>query len=205
MRVPQERAMQIICVTGSASGAGKTTVACGLLASLPGWSALKVTCRHGAGPCPHHGRQCNVCASLDAPWRLTEMTAGNDTPGKDTDRLRRAGARRVLWLVTHGRHLAQAMGQGLFELRGAPGVVVEGNSAATCLDADLVIWVGRGDFRRWSPSGRRAADDADYTILLRGDERPEEIQAVCQKALAVLEKPVRRTRLDTVGHDVGSA
>jgi molybdopterin-guanine dinucleotide biosynthesis protein len=171
--------MKIICVAGASSGVGKTTVACGMLRHLPGWAALKVTRSHRHGPCPHR-KGCNVCATLQQPYRLLEMAPGKDVPGKDTWRLREAGASRVLWLIARPEAVQRGLKDALRKLKSAPGVVVEGNSAVPLVGADLVVMVKRrgGDL---SPSARAAAPYADRTIFV--DEK---------QPLAMLEKKCAR-------------
>jgi molybdopterin-guanine dinucleotide biosynthesis protein len=175
--------MKIICVAGASSGVGKTTVACGLLRHLPGWAALKVTRSHGVGPCPHHRRGCTVCAALDQPFRLQEMTSENDLPEKDTWRLRQAGASRVFWLTAQPEAVARGLKQSLRKLKAAPGVVIEGNSAVPLVEADLVVMVRRRG-GEMSPSARAAAGRADRTIFTDADKPLSSVDAKCRRLVA---------------------
>lgn len=118
-------------------------MACGLLRYLPGWAAIKVTRCHGRKPCPHKKRGCNVCGTLAGPFQLREMTDETDVPGKDTWRLREAGAARVFWLIAQSEAVELGLKKALGRLKSAPGVVIEGNAAASLVAADLVVMVRR--------------------------------------------------------------
>jgi hypothetical protein len=137
-------AVKTICVAGGASRAGKTTFAAKLLARLPGWSACKVTtCLERVGePCPRgRGDECGVCGRLDQPWVIDEEPGDGTTAAKDTGRLRAAGAARVLWVRTRPAALAESVRHALEMLRGAPGVLLEGNHVLEVFDPDVAVMV----------------------------------------------------------------
>ena len=176
--------MKIICVAGASSGVGKTTVACGMLRHLPGWAALKVTRSHRRGPCPHR-KGCNVCATLQQPYRLLEMAPGKDVAGKDTWRLREAGASRVFWLIARPEAVQRGLKKALRKLKSAHGVVIEGNSAVPLVDADLVVMVKRrgGEL---APSARAAAAYADRTIFVDEKQPVSQIEKKCARIVRAL-------------------
>ncbi len=169
--------MKIVCVAGASSGAGKTTVACGLLRQLPGWAALKVTRCHGAKPCPHKKRGCNVCGTLAGPYQLLEMTRETDVPGKDTWRLREAGAARVLWLIAQPEAVERGLRKALARLKSAPGVVVEGNAAVPWLKADLVVMVRRRAGEKETASGRAVESLVNQTFIFD----PKRVERECKR------------------------
>jgi len=171
--------MKVVVVAGAASGVGKTTVACGLLRNLPGWAAIKVTrCRPGR-PCPHRAG-CDVCSTLDEPYRLAEMTDANDAKGKDTWRMRRAGASRVAWLIARPGALEEGFNAALRGLSAAPGVVVEGNSAAALPGVDFVVMILREGMADRSPGADEAEARADVRIVLTGAGDEVEIERACR-------------------------
>jgi molybdopterin-guanine dinucleotide biosynthesis protein len=176
--------MKIICVAGASSGVGKTTVACGMLRRLPGWAALKVTRSHLGGPCPHR-KGCNVCATLKQPYRLLEMAPGKDAAGKDTWRLREAGASRVFWLIARPEAVRRGLKKALRLLGSAPGVVIEGNSAVPLAGADLVIMVKRrgGEL---APSARAAAPYVDRTIFVDEKQPAWQTEKKCARIVRAL-------------------
>jgi molybdopterin-guanine dinucleotide biosynthesis protein len=177
--------MRIICVAGASSGVGKTTVACGMLRHLPGWAALKVTRSHRRDPCPHQ-KGCNVCATLKRPYRLLEMAPGKDVPGKDTWRLREAGASRVFWLIARPEAVGRGLKKALLKLKAAPGVVIEGNSAVPWVEADLVVMVRRRGGGEMSPSAWTAARHADRTIFIDESKPASSIELKCRRILRAL-------------------
>lgn len=131
--------VKIITVSGSSSGAGKTTVAERLLRELKGWSALKVTLLH-YGACPIN-RDCGACENLDSKFSIISNRKIIEEEGKDTQRLKKAGAEQVLWLRSKPEGLRQGLKQSLLSLKRAKGVIVEGTSVLKYLKPDLAIFV----------------------------------------------------------------
>lgn len=134
---------KIITVSGSCSGAGKTTVAEFLLKKLKGWSALKVTVRYN-GLCPTN-RDCGVCEKLDSKFSIVADKNIIEEEGKDTQRLKKAGAKQVLWLRAKPNGLRPGLKQALFKMKGTKGVIIEGTSVLKYLKPDLAIFVGKKD------------------------------------------------------------
>jgi len=145
---------RIICVTGAYSGAGKTTVAETLLKHLPGkWGALKYT-------------KTSFYTSVKDE---TESAA----EGKDTYRLRVAGAKLVIRIESPYEALAEAVSVAMSLLSGCDGIVAEGNSLIEFLPADVVIFVFGKDSKKIKPSAVKALQRAD--ILVKGSINEEEI------------------------------
>jgi hypothetical protein len=182
--------MSIICIAGTSSGVGKTTVACGLLRYLPGWAAIKVTRCHLRGPCPHQ-RGCNVCMTLTGSYQLREMTSANDVSGKDTWRLREAGASRVLWLIAQPEAVERGLKKALARLKSAPGVVVEGNAAVPWLGADLVVMVKRQAGDKLSPSALTAAFYTDQTFFLDEPKLTPRVDQECRRSARLVTSRAR--------------
>src|SRR3989338_7440210 len=88
--------MKIIVVSGERSGIGKTHLAQELLKYLSGWSALKVTVGRDSG-CPHE-RSCGVCLEIKEPFYIIKEPRIINQAGKDTARLKEAGAKEGMWL-----------------------------------------------------------------------------------------------------------
>jgi molybdopterin-guanine dinucleotide biosynthesis protein len=127
-----------------------------------------------------------VCATLDRPYRLLEMTPENDLPDKDTWRLREAGASRVFWLIARPEAVGRGLKKALLRLEAAPGVVIEGNSAVPWVDADLVVMVRRRSGGEMSPSARTAARHADRTIFIDESKPASQIEKKCSRILRTL-------------------
>lgn len=132
--------MQIISITGTASGVGKTTVAQFLLKFLWGFSALKITTRHEGSNCPRHS-ECDVCETMKRPYTVTVDPLQINQMGKDTALFNNAGARKVVWLQAHSDHLQAGIEDALSRFGKTDSVIVEGNSFLHAHDADLSILV----------------------------------------------------------------
>lgn len=131
--------MKIIAVSGANSAVGKTTLIEKLLNRLKGWSALKVTVVKD-GPCPRK-IPCGVCGHLESPFSIISRNRIINQKGKDTQRMKSAGASRVLWLKASPQGLKEGMKKALKKFKGSPGVVVEGTSALKYLKPDLTLFI----------------------------------------------------------------
>src|SRR5439155_4933587 len=89
----------IFAVASPANGSGKTSLAAGLVAALPGCSAIKfTTVRRDGSRCPRGSGGC-ACHSLQGDFSVLEEPEVILQPDTDTWRLATAGARRVLWFL----------------------------------------------------------------------------------------------------------
>lgn len=131
--------MKIISITGTASGAGKTTVAQFLLKHFADLSALKITTKH-EGNCPRHS-DCDLCATMDYPYKITVDPLQINQEGKDTSIFKNAGARKVVWLQTSSEYLQTGIQEALSYFNKNDSILVEGNSFLHTHDADLCIIV----------------------------------------------------------------
>lgn len=155
--------MKIISITGAHSGIGKTAFAAGLLNSLNGWSALKVTVAR-KGKCYRH-TPCGVCNEQGSLYSIVSDKKSILVPGKDTQRLKLSGAKKVLWLKAKPKGLRPGLKQALLQLRGAKGLIVEGNSALKYLTPDKVIYL-KDSHRAIKASASNAQRKADIIIDL---------------------------------------
>lgn len=131
--------MRIIVVSGSGSGVGKTYVAGQLLRYLEDWSALKVTLSKPDG-CPHKS-SCGVCAKIQKPFYIIKDENIINQPGKDTARLKEAGAKEVIWLKAKPEGLKKGLHKALREFSDCEGVIVEGTSILKFIKPDLNIHI----------------------------------------------------------------
>jgi molybdopterin-guanine dinucleotide biosynthesis protein len=93
------------------------------------------------------------------------MTAETDVRGKDTWRLREAGAARVLWLIAQPEAVERGLKKALGRLKSSPGVVMEGNAAASLVKADLVVMVRRRAGDKMTASARAAEELPHQTFI----------------------------------------
>lgn len=133
--------MKIITVSGAHSGIGKTSVAEKILRQLKGWSALKVTVIKET-PCPRK-TPCGVCQEQNSPFSIISVAEIINQPGKDTQRMKSAGAKKVLWLKAIPSGLKEGLKTALQRLKNSPGVVIEGTSVLKYLQPDLGIFIGK--------------------------------------------------------------
>lgn len=129
--------MKTIVVSGEGSKIGKTYLAQKLLQGLKCWSALKVTVSKENG-CPHQ-RNCGICPEIKEPYYIIKDETIINQPGKDTQRLKSAGANQVIWLKAQPAGLKAGLRQALAEFSDCEGVVIEGTSVLKFIKPDLNI------------------------------------------------------------------
>ncbi len=136
----------IITVSGAHSGVGKTTLVEKLLSRLAGWSAIKVTTIK-KGPCPKE-IACGVCERQERPFTIISNARTINQKGKDTERMKKAGARKVLWLVANPQGLKEGLEAAFKKLKNTNGIVIEGTSVLKFIKPDLNIYVyNKGKFK----------------------------------------------------------
>jgi molybdopterin-guanine dinucleotide biosynthesis protein len=138
--------MKTIVVSGEGSRVGKTYIAQRLLKELSGWSALKVTVSKESG-CPHE-RSCGVCPGIKEPFYIIKDSGIINQPGKDTARLKQAGAREVIWLKARPEGLKAGLKRALSGFSECNGVMIEGTSVLKFIKPDLNIHISeRGRYK----------------------------------------------------------
>ena len=158
------RTVPIITVSGAHSGVGKTKVAEILLRALKGWSALKVTVTHREGKCPAR-KNCHTCDELKDDFSIIDNKRIIETKGKDTARLKEAGARKVLWLKARPRALGEGLRKVIPLFKRSKGLLIESNSALKYIKPDLAIFVkNRNSLLK--PSAKEILNKIDLTVTL---------------------------------------
>lgn len=153
--------MKIITISGSRSGVGKTKVAERLLKGLKGWSALKVTVLH-QGLCPR-GKNCGACNDLSSAFSIISNKDVIEQKGKDTQRLKSAGAKKVLWLKAHPAGLKQGLKKALSKFKRSKGLIIEGTSILKYLKPDLAILVDDKTLP-WKNSAKEILNKVDLVL-----------------------------------------
>ena len=162
----------IVAVSGLSSNTGKTTLACELLARLPGWEAIKLTRGHYRS-C---GKDPNGCCVSDLIRDEPLLRSGRDAnyeSGKDTGRFWDAGATNVHWVIVGEDQVEAGIKQALSRVKSA-GVVVEGNSFLDFVEADLAIICARAGENKMKSSARRTIEKADVLYLSTVDDSDRE-------------------------------
>ncbi|MDP1854138.1 MAG: hypothetical protein Q8L26_08080 [Candidatus Omnitrophota bacterium] len=134
--------MRTIVVSGEKSGIGKTYLAEHLLNNLRGWSALKVTVKKN-GVC-QSVKNCGLCQEIKKPFDIIKDKNIINQPGKDTARLKVAGANEVIWLKATTGGLKSGLEKALAEFSKCPGIVIEGTSVLKFLKPYLNLHVYSG-------------------------------------------------------------
>lgn len=162
--------MAVVVIGGHSRNVGKTSVVAAIISALPEfeWTAAKIT-QYGHGICSANGEACD-CATGDHSWAISEE---HDRTGEsDTSRFLVAGAKKVFWVRTEQRRLAEAVPSLRKRLEGARNVILESNSVLKFIRPDLYITVldpAKVDFKT---SAREFLDRADAVILHQSLESP---------------------------------
>lgn len=162
--------MKTICIGSVSSGCGKTSVAELLLKAFPGWAALKVTPCRPDEACPS-GRDCGACEPPADGFEIITDRNVLARPGKDTARLLKAGASRVIWVRSVPKSLSEALESALALLSDAPGVIVESTTAVPLFEGFRVVVTMNGAVEM-KASAREALACADLIALNLTDSRP---------------------------------
>ncbi|MCA8915744.1 MAG: hypothetical protein KDB90_10060 [Planctomycetes bacterium] len=172
--------MKPIIIAAPSANCGKTELACRLIAGLKGAQALKITRFHRESHCPVHGvddhgdDNCDGCAPAPSGFELVEDPAVLNTPGKDSDRMLKAGANPVLWLRAAPHVFEYALKAAMKRFDAARPLVLEGNSAATVgsLPGTVVlIWPQKT--RGVKTSVMPALKRADVLVLVEAVDSPK--------------------------------
>lgn len=156
--------IKTICIAGTASGVGKTSVAEMLLHALKGWSAAKISLNE----------------NLATKHSFTIVFRGPhlEKKGSDTARMAAAGARRVIWICARRSAVNAAIRQMLRGLRPKEKIIVEGNSFARFACPNLTILVARVGQRSMKPSARLILPRVNMVVLVAArDATADEVRA----------------------------
>ncbi|MBN1593547.1 MAG: molybdenum cofactor guanylyltransferase [Candidatus Coatesbacteria bacterium] len=118
------------------------------------------------GKCPRGGAGCGVCTSLTEPFCISEETEG--PPGKDTTRMLKAGASRVLWLRCLKTHLKQGAQALLDRLGPCTVCVCESNSLRHVLRPGIFVIVKDKNAGGFKASADEVLEFADCVVLSDG-------------------------------------
>lgn len=135
-------APNMILLGAAGRNVGKTEFACRLIqryAPLQTVMAIKITTVDKGMSCPRGGAGCGVCGALTEPFCITEETEIGG--GKDTMRMKAAGAHQVLWLRVLREHLQEGVVALMDRIPAGVCIVCESNSARRVMEpgAFLVI------------------------------------------------------------------
>jgi molybdopterin-guanine dinucleotide biosynthesis protein len=130
----------IYAVASPANGSGKTSLACALVRSLPGATAIKfTTVRKDGSRCPRSTRIC-ACRNLSGAYVIIEDPEVIQQPGTDTGRLFAAGAKQVIWCLARPRAYPSLLHALSKRLDTGP-LIIEGNTALNYIQNAMIIFV----------------------------------------------------------------
>ncbi len=136
----------IISITGAHSGCGKTFVTEKILSGIDlKWGAVKYT-------------KTSLYSSI------TDDKAIIDKEGKDTSRMRNAGAESVQWIQSPEEDLKELLDMAIERLAGFEGIIIEGNSPARIISPDVLIFVFGDDPTVVKDTAKPLIERADYVI-----------------------------------------
>jgi hypothetical protein len=141
----------IVTVSGAHSGIGKTLLAESILRVVKNFAAVKITIEDFF-----------TAVSFDDSSIMV--------PGKDTFRLKNAGAAQVVWVRTPEQNIVDTMEQALSVLGCYNGLLIEGNSIMTYIKPDLSFFVYGGGIETIKPSRLYALRNAQVIINNIRDE-----------------------------------
>ena len=149
--------MSTIVIGGQASGVGKTSVICSLMAAMPErrWTAIKIT------QCSQR-EQCE-CGLDGRAFAVTEEQ--DHTACTDSARYLAAGAVRSLWVRTLPGNLAEAMPAIREAMAHAESVIFESNSVLDFLQPDVYALIVSRCVADFKPSARRYLDRVDAVLM----------------------------------------
>jgi hypothetical protein len=160
----------IVSVSGACSRSGKTALAVSLLRALgPGAAAaVKFTTTEDVFESCPRGTPCVVC-DIDVPFRIVEDRQVLDEAGTDTQRLREAGASRVVWAIARGSAVGAAWAAVQARLAAHPLAVMEGSTIANTVDPALLAFVVHPFLspERWKPGSQALMARADAVVVNR--------------------------------------
>ena len=154
--------MKTIVISGNRSDIGKTFLAEEMLRGMRNWSALKVTRVRAGSRCPRD-KGCTVCSELSKDFDIITDEKIINKKDTDTARMKKEGAKKVIWLKANLNGLRQGLKKALYYLRASEGVVIEGTSVLKYIKPDLAIYLKDGA-ARLKPSAKQAEKKADIII-----------------------------------------
>ncbi len=170
--------MKIICVGGTSSNSGKTSVVCMLLKALPGWAVIKVTPCRAEEACPR-GHDCSACRAPETRYEIVKDINILSLEGKDTARYTSYGAEKVMWIRALPEFLNEGLESAINRCSTLPGVIIESTTAFQFLKG-LHIMVTQPESTSMKESARLSMQYIDVVAVNRA---PSELDESAQTLL----------------------
>jgi hypothetical protein len=153
----------LVIVGGHSRNIGKTSVACGIVRSLPDWhwTAVKIT-QFGHGTCSRNGEPC-PCEDPVHPVAISQE--GGDDLTTDSGRFLASGATRAFWARTAAGGLNEALPRLRKLIAESENVIIESNSILRFLKPDYYAMVVDGSVPDFKPTSLRFLDRAHALVV----------------------------------------
>ena len=161
----------MILIGSTGRNTGKTEFACSLIQryaiAQPVLGVKITTITEADGNCPRGGQGCGVCTSLEGRFAITEETDASIC--KDTSRMLRAGAHRVLWLRVLRDHLLEGVEALLAGIPEGSLIICESNAARRVITPGAFLMMRAEGSTHVKPSARELLPLADRLVTFHGD------------------------------------
>ena len=145
--------MKVITVSGAHKGVGKTMLTELLLRNISGFAAIKIT-------------------MTDLQTRVTDDEEEIMIPERDTFRMKKSGAEKVVWVKSTEQSLPEAMEHALSMTGHHKGLLIEGNSILKYVNPHLAFFVIDDTIESMKPSRINALKKADVCVINQKNGAP---------------------------------
>ena len=161
------RRPDMIMIGSTSRNTGKTEFACALIrryASSVPVVGVKITtiAKADATTCPRGGQGCGVCTSVEGRFSLLEEE--DASLAKDTSRMLKAGAHRVLWLRVLHEYLLEGIEALLAAIEEGSAIICESNSARTVVEPGVFLMIQKRGLAAVKPSACELMHLADQVV-----------------------------------------
>jgi hypothetical protein len=153
----------IVVVGGHSRNIGKTSVACGIIRSLPdwNWTAIKIT-QYGHGICSRNGEPC-PCSDPTHPVSMAKEEGV--MPATDSGRFLASGAAQSWWVRTPAGSLVEAIPRIKKLIDAAENIIIESNSILRFIRPDFYASVLDASVEDFKPTSQQYLDRADALVI----------------------------------------
>jgi len=171
----------LVIIGATGRNNGKTEFACRLIGryskDLPVVGVKVTAINRSEGGCPRGKDSCGVCESLTGEFSIVEETQTGK--GKDTSRMLKAGAQKVLWLKVDHRCLEKGFSELVGHLPEQALIVCESNSLRKVVEPGLFLVIRNALEKRIKKSCYEVIHFADKIISFdppSWDVAPDRVQ-----------------------------
>jgi molybdopterin-guanine dinucleotide biosynthesis protein A len=171
----------LIIIGATGRNTGKTEFACRLIEryskDFPVVGVKVTAINRNEGGCPRGKESCGVCDSLTGEFSVTEETRSDKL--KDTSKMLKAGAQKVLWLKVDHRCLEKGFAELARHLPEQALIVCESNSLRKVVEPGLFLVIRKAHEKRIKKSCFEVIHFADKIVSFdhpSWDVAPDRVQ-----------------------------